>query len=121
MQNQWISKKLTPEEESNKILLAEQLGISVHLAKLLILRGITTYDEARAFFRPDLASLHDPFLIKDMDEAVCRLNKALQRKEKILIYGDYDVDGTTAVALVYKFLQPYMGPTQLDYYIPDLV
>lgn len=119
MQNQWIFKKLTSEEESKKIRLAEELGISAQLAKLLILRGITTYDEARAFFRPELSSLHDPFLIKDMDKAVCRLNRALQRKEKILVYGDYDVDGTTAVALVYKFLQPYMGPSQLDFYIPD--
>lgn len=110
---------MTPDQESKKILLAEQLGISSQLAKLLVLRDITTYDEARAFFRPELSQLHDPFLIKDMDKAVCRLNKALKRKEKILIYGDYDVDGTTAVALVYKFLQPYTGQSQIDYYIPD--
>lgn len=119
MQNQWIFRKLTSDEESRKILLAEQLGISAQLARLLVLRGITTYEEARAFFRPELSSLHDPFLIKDMDKAVCRLNRALRSKEKILVYGDYDVDGTTAVALVYKFLQPFVGSSQLDYYIPD--
>lgn len=89
------------------------------MAKLLVQRGISTFDEAKAFFRPELSQLHDPFLIKDMDKAVERLNKALQKKENILIYGDYDVDGTTAVALVYKFLQNYVLPSQLDYYIPD--
>lgn len=110
---------MTPDEESKMVLLAEQLGISKQLARLLVLRGVETFEQARAFIRPELSALHNPFLIKDMAEAVYRLNKALKRKEKILIYGDYDVDGTTAVALVYKFLQPYMGPSQIDYYIPD--
>lgn len=119
MQNRWIFNSLTPEEECKQTQLAEQLGISPSLAKLLVNRGITTFEEARSFFRPDLSALHDPFLIKDMDLAVARLNKALQRKEKILIYGDYDVDGTTAVSLVYKFLQPYTQSSQLDFYIPD--
>ena len=119
MLNQWIFQTLTPEEECNQKKLAEELGLSPSLAKLLVKRGINTFDEAKAFFRPALSELHDPFLIKDMDLAVKRLNKALQKKENILIYGDYDVDGTTAVALVYKFLQPYTQSSQLDYYIPD--
>ena len=119
MLNQWIFQTLTPEEECNQKKLAEELGLSPSLAKLLVKRGINTFDEAKAFFRPALSELHDPFLIKDMDMAVKRLNKALQKKENILIYGDYDVDGTTAVALVYKFLQPYTQSSQLDYYIPD--
>ena len=119
MLNQWIFQTLTPEEECNQKKLAEELGLSPSLAKLLVKRGINTFDEAKAFFRPSLSELHDPFLIKDMDLAVKRLNRALQKKENILIYGDYDVDGTTAVALVYKFLQPYTQSTQLDYYIPD--
>ena len=119
MLNQWIFQTLTPEEECNQKKLAEELGLSPALAKLLVKRGINTFDEAKAFFRPALSELHDPFLIKDMDLAVKRLNRALQKKENILIYGDYDVDGTTAVALVYKFLQPYTQSSQLDYYIPD--
>ena len=119
MLNQWIFQTLTPEEECNQKKLADELGISASLANLLVKRGITTFDEAKAFFRPALSELHDPFLIKDMDKAVKRLNRALQKKENILIYGDYDVDGTTAVALVYKFLQPYIQSSQLDFYIPD--
>ncbi|MCQ2344752.1 MAG: single-stranded-DNA-specific exonuclease RecJ [Paludibacteraceae bacterium] len=119
MQNQWIIKRLSPEEEEKQNFIANALGISPVMAKLLVQRGISTFDEAKAFFRPELSQLHDPFLIKDMDKAVARLNKALQKKENILIYGDYDVDGTTAVALVYKFLQNYVHPSQLDYYIPD--
>lgn len=119
MQNQWIIKRLSPEEEEKQNFIANALGISPVMAKLLVQRGISTFDEAKAFFRPELSQLHDPFLIKDMDKAVERLNKALQKKENILIYGDYDVDGTTAVALVYKFLQNYVLPSQLDYYIPD--
>ena len=119
MLNQWIFQTLTPEEECNQKKLAEELGLSPSLAKLLVKRGINSFDEAKAFFRPSLTELHDPFLIKDMDLAVKRLNRALQKKENILIYGDYDVDGTTAVALVYKFLQPYTQSSQLDYYIPD--
>ena len=117
MLNQWIFQTLTPEEECNQKKLAEELGLSPALAKLLVKRGINTFEEAKAFFRPALSELHDPFLIKDMDLAVKRLNRALQNKENILIYGDYDVDGTTAVALVYKFLQNFS--TNIDYYIPD--
>jgi single-stranded-DNA-specific exonuclease len=87
------------------------------LCNLLLKRGIRTVAEAKQFFRPKLSNLHDPFLMKDMRTAVDRLNKALGRKERILVYGDYDVDGTTAVALVYKFLQQFSS--NIDYYIPD--
>ena len=80
-------------------------------------RGITTATAAKKFFRPQLPDLYDPFLMKDMDVAVERLNKAMGKKERILIYGDYDVDGTTAVALVYKFIQQFYS--NIDYYIPD--
>ena len=84
---------------------------------MLVARGITSVSDAKQFFRPRLSNLHNPFLMNDMDIAVKRLNKALGRKERILVYGDYDVDGTTAVALVYKFLQQYSS--NIDYYIPD--
>ena len=87
------------------------------LGQLLVQRGITKAADAKKFFRPQLPDLHDPFLMKDMDIAVERLNRAMGKKERILIYGDYDVDGTTAVALVYKFIQQFYS--NLDYYIPD--
>ncbi len=97
--------------------LSQVLGIDNVLANLLIQRGITTYDDAKAFFRPELSQLHDPFLMKDMDKAIDRIDKALQNNENILVYGDYDVDGTTAVALVYSFLKRYSS--RLAFYIPD--
>ena len=97
--------------------LAEKLGISPILASLLIRRGITTESAAKRFFRPQLADLINPFLMKDMDAAVDRLNDAMGHKERILVYGDYDVDGCTAVALVYKFLRQFYS--NIDYYIPD--
>ncbi|MDY4039397.1 MAG: single-stranded-DNA-specific exonuclease RecJ, partial [Prevotella sp.] len=97
--------------------LGEKLNISPVLALLLIRRGITTESAAKRFFRPQLADLINPFLMKDMDIAVDRLNDAMGHKERILVYGDYDVDGCTAVALVYKFLQQFYS--NIDYYIPD--
>lgn len=97
--------------------LANALGIHATLGKLLFDRGITTVQQAWHFFRPQLSELHDPFLMDDMQTAVDRLNKAMGRKERIMVYGDYDVDGCTAVALVYKFLQQYYS--NVDYYIPD--
>lgn len=97
--------------------LAAELRISPVLARVLISRGIDNVADARKFFRPQLPDLHDPFLFQDMEKAVDRLNLALGRKERILIYGDYDVDGCTAVALVYRFLQQFSS--NLDYYIPD--
>ncbi len=117
MTNQWNFRTLTPDQQVTSEQLAQELGISTVLTKLLVLRGITTFEEAKHFFRPDLSHLHDPFLMNDMDKAIERLNMALGRKEKILIYGDYDVDGTTAVALVYKYLQQFTS--NLDYYLPD--
>ena len=108
-----------PERNSQEIAnsLAKELDIDPALGKLLLDRGIKTSDEARAFFRPQLTTLLDPFLFRDMATAVKRMNEALGRKERILIYGDYDVDGVTAVALVYKFLLQYYS--NIDFYIPD--
>ncbi|MBO4565148.1 MAG: single-stranded-DNA-specific exonuclease RecJ [Bacteroidaceae bacterium] len=117
MNYQWNYKPSTPQEEEAAQELAGKLNISPTLCRLLLKRGIATEDEARKFFRPQLHDLHDPFLMRDMDLAVERLNEAMGRKERILIYGDYDVDGCTAVALVYRFLQQYYS--NLDYYIPD--
>jgi len=97
--------------------LAKELGIDPHLSELLVQRGIKTFEEARSFFRPSLAYLHDPFLMRDMDKAIDRIEQALSQNENILIYGDYDVDGTSAVALVYTFLLKFTS--KLDFYIPD--
>ena len=98
-------------------MLATELGISPVLANLLVQRGIDTVEKANKFFKPDLSDLHDPFLMKDMDRAVERVEQAVKRGEKIMIYGDYDVDGCTAVALVYKFLRQ-IGHKNLTFYIP---
>ena len=97
--------------------LSSELGIDPVLARLLVQRGIGTFQEARAFFRPSLDNLHDPFLMKDMDKAVERVEAAVRTGEKILVYGDYDVDGTTAVSLVYSFLQRLTR--NVDFYVPD--
>lgn len=97
--------------------LAESLGVDKIIATLLVERGITTFEEARNFFRPTLEHLHDPMLMKDMDNALARINQALKTKERILVYGDYDVDGTSAVALVYSYLRTLHG--NIDFYIPD--
>ncbi|MBP5642725.1 MAG: single-stranded-DNA-specific exonuclease RecJ [Bacteroidales bacterium] len=99
--------------------LSESLGIDEILAILLVQRGITNFDEAKNFFRPSLSQLHDPFLMKDMDKAVDRLQKAMHDGEKILIYGDYDVDGTTAVALIYTYLKNFVNKKKIEFYIPD--
>ena len=98
--------------------IASHIGISPVLANLLVQRGIDTVEKAEKFFDPQLHDLHDPFLMKDMDRAVARVEQALERGERIMVYGDYDVDGTTAVALVYKFLRQ-IGHTNLMFYIPD--
>ena len=97
--------------------LSSELGVDPVLAQLLVQRGIKTFEQARSFFRPDLKNLHDPFLMKDMQVAVDRLHEAILHREKILVYGDYDVDGTTAVSLVYSFLRRLT--TNVDFYIPD--
>ena len=115
MNKNWIIKAAGDDEKIKS--LAGELGIEWPLAQLLIQRNITTYQEAREFFRPDLKNLHDPFLMKNMDVAVQRIEEAIQNGEKVMIYGDYDVDGTTAVALVYSYFKDYFR--EIDYYIPD--
>ncbi len=117
MHFKWNYTTPTLEEDNAATELGEKLNINKTLARLLIKRGITTESEAKRFFRPQLADLINPFLMKDMYVAVDRLNDAMGRKERILVYGDYDVDGCTAVALVYKFLQQFYS--NIDYYIPD--
>ena len=97
--------------------LSAEVGIDRVLAELLVKRGVETFEQARSFFRPRLDDLHDPFLMKDMDVAVERLHKAISSGEKILVYGDYDVDGTTAVALVFSFIRRFTS--KVDFYIPD--
>lgn len=117
MHFKWNYNEPTHSELRSAKELGEKLSISPILAQLLISRGITTESAAKRFFRPQLADLINPFLMKDMDIAVDRLNDAIGRKERIMVYGDYDVDGCTAVALVYKFLQQFYS--NIEYYIPD--
>lgn len=117
MNYKWNCVPASNEQQEESRELANELGISPILGKLLLDRNIRSVSEAKRFFRPQLSDLHDPFLYTDMDVAVDRLNQALGHKERILVYGDYDVDGCTAVALVYKFIQQYYS--NIDYYIPD--
>ena len=117
MQFKWNYEPPTPEKQQAAKELAEKIGMSPVLAGLLIQRGIKTESAAKRFFRPMLNELIDPFLMNNMDVAVDRLNDAMGRKERIMVYGDYDVDGCTAVALVYKFLQQFYS--NIDYYIPN--
>ena len=125
MQYNWSIRHLTAVEQELQQQLERELNISSAAARMLVVRGIQTADAARAFVRPSLDKLHDPFLMRDMDKAVERLHRAIAQNEKILIYGDYDVDGTTAVALVYRFLEGVQSPIadcqspNIDYYIPD--
>ena len=113
----WNFQNPTEEELLERDQLSKELGMSPILCLLLVQRGISSLEEAKKYFRPNLNDLNDPFLMPDMEKAVKRINLALGNKEKILIYGDYDVDGTTAVSLVYKCLRPYSS--LLDFYIPD--
>ncbi len=115
LNKRWVLKDDTNAELVEK--LATSLKIEPTLARLLAQRGIASYSEARDYFRPSLDNLHDPFLLKDMDVAVKRILRAIEHEERILVYGDYDVDGTTAVALVYDFLKEFHS--LIDYYIPD--
>ena len=124
MTYKWNIRCLTAVEQEIQQQLEHELNISSAAARMLVVRGIQTADEARAFVRPSLEMLHDPFLMKDMDKAVERLHQAITQGEKILIYGDYDVDGTTAVAVMYRFLQNLVSNLSpltfnIDYYIPD--
>ena len=117
MHFKWTYTPTSESEEDAAQTLAHKLNIAPVLARLLLRRGITTESAAKRFFRPQLTDLINPFLMKDMAKAVDRLDEAIGRKERILVYGDYDVDGCTAVALVYKFLQQFYS--NIDYYIPD--
>ena len=115
MEKRWVEWEVKNHTASAE--LQESLKIDAILANLLVKRGINTYEDAHSFFRPTLEQLHDPFLMKDMDLAIARIERAIQAGEKILIYGDYDVDGTTAVALTYSFLKKHHAA--IDFYIPD--
>jgi len=115
MEKNWIIKEQGHPADVKHIM--EVLGVEFPIANLLVQRGVKTFDQAKAFFRPSLSDLHDPFLMKDMDAAVLRLEHAIKNREKIMIYGDYDVDGTTAVSLFLTFLKSYTP--FLAYYIPD--
>ena len=117
MNFKWNYQSPSPERQQQAKELAEKLGVSHIMAQLLILRGIRTESAAKRFLRPMLSELIDPFLMNDMDVAVDRLNDAMGRKERIMVYGDYDVDGCTAVALVYRFLLQFYS--NIEYYIPD--
>jgi len=115
MHKKWVLKKEPDPETETK--LADELNISRLLSRLLLQRGISSFKKAKDFFRPALESLHDPFKMKDMNRAVERIEEAIQNNQKIMIYGDYDVDGTTSVAMVYSFLKKFYN--NIDYYIPD--
>lgn len=117
MEKRWKLK----EQSDAKLVssLAKELNGNKIIANLLIQRGITNFEQAKSFFRPELTSLHDPFLMKDMDIAIDHIIKVIERNEKILVYGDYDVDGTSAVALVYSFLLKIYKKENLGFYIPD--
>lgn len=115
MERRWVVKEKV--DQDIVLELSRALNISTLLAALLAQRGVTNFNEAKTFFRPKLLQLHDPFLMKDMDKAINRIETAITNYEKILVYGDYDVDGTTAVSLVYTFLKSIYK--DIDFYIPD--
>jgi single-stranded-DNA-specific exonuclease len=116
MEKRWQINEQANQSETKK--LSESLNnIDLTLTNILLQRGIDSFDKAKSFFRPSLDEIHDPFLMKDMDKAVSRLQQAIENNEKILVFGDYDVDGTTSVALVYSYLKNYYQ--NLEYYIPD--
>jgi single-stranded-DNA-specific exonuclease len=115
MEKRWVRAPKADQYEVD--LLAQQLNIDTSLAQILVQRGIGTFESAKDFFRPQLNQIHDPFLMKDMDLAIVRIDKAISNNEHILIYGDYDVDGTTSVALAYSFFSQFTE--NIEYYIPD--
>ena len=114
MQKKWNIHHIKNSEVISD--LQNTLAVDETIAKLLALRGITNFEEAKTFFRPSLETLHDPFLMKGMNIAIERIIKAINDNEKVLIFGDYDVDGTTSVALVYSFFKKYIS--EIRYYIP---
>ncbi|MBT1689357.1 single-stranded-DNA-specific exonuclease RecJ [Dawidia soli] len=115
MDKRWLKRAEPPQEQVEQ--LSQAINVNFCLSAILIQRGIEDFDTARKFFRPELSHLHDPFLMQDMEAAVARLRKAIEENERIMIYGDYDVDGTTAVSLVYNYLQNFY--TNCEVYIPD--
>jgi single-stranded-DNA-specific exonuclease len=117
METKWILNQSVDKQQVAEIV--KVLNIDENLATLLVQRGITNYEEAKTFFRPSLSQLYDPFLMKDMDKAVERVIRAINENEKVLVYGDYDVDGTTAVAVVYTYLKPFFKKKKIEFYIPD--
>ena len=117
MTKRWCLKSHSEDESRTQEVLERATNLNPIICRLLVQRGIISLEAVREFFKPSLHNLHDPYLMPDMHKAVKRINKALGNNEKILIYGDYDVDGTSAVSLVYRFLRPFS--TMLDYYIPD--
>ena len=117
MQSEWKIRQLSDEEQAIQAMLAKELKISDLSARMLVDRGLTTPEAARRFVRPSIDELHDPFLMRDMEQAVLRLHTAIEQHERIMVYGDYDVDGTTATALMYSFLRHLTD--NLIFYIPD--
>ena len=111
----WKAKSLPNEEQSKS--LSNEINVSTPIANILVQRGIDTFDKAKQFFRPKITDLHDPFLMKDMDKAYERLKGAVDNGEPMMVYGDYDVDGTTAVSIVYSYFVT-LNPN-IEYYIPD--
>ena len=115
MEKRWIYNPPPSAQDISK--LGKSLNINSYLANVLLQRGIDDFESAKDFFRPSLNHLHDPFLMQDMERAVIRVKNAIDTNEKILVYGDYDVDGTTAVAVVYSYLKKFYP--HCDFYIPD--
>ena len=115
MQKRW---KILEADDYKVSDLREALKISPVVCKILVQRNILSFDDAKKYFRPQLEMLHDPWLMKDMQKAVDRIMKGFQDSEKILVFGDYDVDGTTSVACMLKFLQKHYSPGQVEFYIP---
>src|SRR5687767_5819391 len=115
MQKRW---KILEADEQKVVQLHQALNVNPVICKILVQRNIETFEEARNFFRPKLESLHDPWLMKDMEKAVERIMKAIQANEKILVFGDYDVDGTTSVACMLHFLKKNYSRDKVEFYIP---
>ena len=115
MNKRW---KIKIVDEQKVLELASALGVHPLISRMLVARNIKTFEEAKSFFRPDISQLHDPWLMKDMDLAVSRILRAKDQKEKILVYGDYDVDGTSSAALLYQFLVKICGKENIEFYIP---
>src|SRR5688572_17399383 len=115
MDKRWLQKEIPAQEKVDQ--LSQAINVNHILTSILLQRGVHDFEIARNFFRPSLEHLHDPFLMKDMDKAVNRLHQAILSEEKILVYGDYDVDGTTAISLVFSFLKTFYPHCEV--YIPD--